>query len=143
MTDTSMSRDGADWLPGLGWLDMDPERVELIKGLYQLAAWIAEHRDLPMPTPSAHIFAARFDYDSERALVDEVAPALGVSPQEAADGRYEMERFFGPIKLNCWASAPGWQERYDAWASYRGCITPDTDDPADTAFGTVRAGGSR
>ncbi len=100
-----MSRTDADggvpeWVPQLGWLDLSDERRELIKGLYRLAAWVAKHRDLPVPAVSAFAHTpSRAGWSERCAVVDRVAAALGSAVRDEPGSRYGTRAWFGPVEL--------------------------------------------
>ncbi len=99
-TNPSASGDGSDWLPGIGWLDMDPERVELIKGLYRLAGWVAEHRDVPVAKVEAWVHPPHgATWDEQCAAVDGVAGALGEEVEDVPGEAYSVQAQFGPVKV--------------------------------------------
>src|SRR6266508_3764457 len=71
-----------EWGPQIGWLDLSDERRELIKGLYRLAGWVADHPEVPLPKVAATVWPGRGSPDTSWetvcARVDAVAVALGV-----------------------------------------------------------------
>ncbi len=137
MTSTDVT-DGRDWLPGLGWLDMDPERVALIKGLYQLTAWVAEHRDLPEPQDQARVSPGLEGWQAECAVVDRVAGALGVTGEfRAGGGRYAAESWFGPVVVTSTAITADHMAAHVAAMSYADSVSPAVE-PSDEATAGAR-----
>jgi hypothetical protein len=124
---TDAVQPGMEGVPRFGMLEVPRERAELIRGLFELAAWVADHPELPVPQVTASV-PTRYDgWDAERALVDEVAPALGVAPRfTAGGGHYQAETFFGPVRVYCLAITAEHMAAYDAWSSYSGSVQPET-----------------
>jgi hypothetical protein len=125
MTDAVQA--GTEWVPRFGMLEVPRERAELIRGLFELAAWVADHPELPAPHVTACV-PTRYDgWDAERALVDEVAPALGVEPKlTAGGGHYQAETFFGSVRVYCLAITAEHMAAYQAWSSYSNAVQPET-----------------
>jgi len=123
---TEAGRQGTEWVPRFGMVEVPRERAELIRGLFELAAWVAVHPELPLPQVTACV-PTRYDgWDAERALVDEVAPALGVAPGfTAGGGHYHAEAFFGPVRVYCLAITAEHMAAYEAWSSYSGSVQPE------------------
>jgi hypothetical protein len=91
------------------------DRGRLIRGLFELAAWVADHPDLPLPDVTAHVPTRHDGWDAERTLVDQVAPALEVEPEFDQDGaHYRAERFFGSVRVYCLAIEPEWMAAFTA-----------------------------
>jgi hypothetical protein len=104
--DTSMTdgRTGAGaWVPRLGLLEGLPaDRAALIRGLFELAAWVADHPGLPLPQVQARMVPRHGVCTDECAVVDEVAAELGVAASvRAYGGHYVAEAGFGPVVVAC------------------------------------------
>jgi len=113
MTDAVQS--GTEWVPRFGMLEVSAKRAELIRGLFELAAWVADHPDLPLPDVTAHVPTLHDGWDAERALVDLVAPALEVAPEfDQGGAHYRAERFFGSVRVYCLAIEPEWMAAFTA-----------------------------
>ena len=99
---TSMAdarHDHEQWVPKLGSLGgLSADRAALIRGLFELAAWIAGHSDVPVPVVRARFFAESCEYHVERALVDRLVVAFGNEPTYNGPGYYRVEASFGPIQ---------------------------------------------
>lgn len=115
-----------EWGPQIGWLDLSDERRELIKGLYQLAAWVAEHRELPLPAVDAHVFAGIGAWDDTCAVVDRIAAALGAEAEDRGTD-YRVQSRLGPVKVWSASLRPERHAALDALYSYDGFVTPDAD----------------
>ena len=128
MTDRSIDSVWGEWVPRVGLLERLPaERTDLIRGLLQLAAWVAEHPDTPVPSVVASIDTSLSGWKWQCRAVDQVAEALGVTaaPYRTSTGtRYVLEASFGPVGLR--ASAISEQERLRLAAahSYIGAVLP-------------------
>jgi hypothetical protein len=106
---------GTEWVPRFGMLEVPADRARLIRGLFELAAWVADHPDLPLPDVTAHVPTRHDGWEAERALVDQVAPALEVEPEFDVDGaHYRAERFFGSVRVYCLAIEPEWMAAFTA-----------------------------
>lgn len=110
--------------------DPTDDRAALVAGLRGLADFLETHRDVPVPE-SYHAQQITFlpsgDTDDEqRAEVDAFAVALGVKASDR-NGRshYKAQRAFGPVVYESFAISSADMARYDAEASYRGCVDPD------------------
>jgi hypothetical protein len=87
------------WVPRLGTLqELRGERAALVRGLFQLAAWVCDHPELPTPVVSARIPSR----DCGWVLVDRVAPSLGTGGVVRVDRRSRaVEASFGPVRISC------------------------------------------
>ncbi|WP_460660864.1 hypothetical protein [Kribbella swartbergensis] len=95
MTDAVQA--GTEWVPRFGMLEVPRDRAELIRGLFELAAWVADHPDLPMPWVSAVMIPCESGFERDVRVVGDVAEALGVVSAFAADGAYVAQGRFGPM----------------------------------------------
>lgn len=117
----------ADWAPRLGMLEMSDDRRALIWGLYRLAAWVADHPELPVPDVVAKFWPRSDGWEAECAFVDRVAAGLGVTAPLEADGDfYEVKVSFGLVEVRAVAIRPERMARYYATQSYADAVTPDT-----------------
>jgi hypothetical protein len=81
-------------------------RAALIRGLFELAAWVADHPGLPLPQVLARMVPGHGVFTDECAVVDEVAAELGVTAGlRAYGGHYVAEARFGPVVVTCAARA--------------------------------------
>jgi hypothetical protein len=95
---------GTEWVPRFGMLEVPRERAELIRGLFELAAFVADHPEFPLPFVSAVMLPFEEGFQREIAVVGAVAEALGVASGFAPDAAYVAERRFGPrAYLRCTA----------------------------------------
>jgi hypothetical protein len=102
MTDEMQA--GTEWVPRFGLLEVPRERAELIRGLFELAAFVADHPEFPLPFVSAVMLPFEDGFQQEIAVVGEVAEALGVASAFAPDAAYVAERRFGPrVHVRCTA----------------------------------------
>jgi hypothetical protein len=126
-----------EWGPQIGWLDLSDERRELIKGLYRLAAWVADRPDLPVPRMEARVSTLdEATWDDQRAAVDRVAAALGVTAEYGAGGHhYTAESYFGPARFVAVAITAERLAAHEAETSYRGSVQPDPQAAASAADG--------
>jgi hypothetical protein len=141
--DTSMTdgrTDAGDWVPRLGQLEGLPAgRAALIRGLFELAAWVADHPGLPLPRVRACVVPVHGVCGDECAVVDEVAAALGVTAGHRANGEhYVASAGFGPVVVTCAARAG---EHLAAW-HVPGAHRADAR-PTSALAGGRRAGGPR
>lgn len=149
---TDVVQVGAEWVPRLGLMEVPRERAELISGLYELAAWVADHPELPVPRVEARIYTGdpASAWEPRAALVELAAASLDVEPQwRAGGGHYTAEGSFGPVAFSATAITGEHMAAYHAHMSYRDNVTPDPTDVPDvtqagaTAAGATGAGGSR
>lgn len=124
MTDTAVEPDM--WVPRLGDPSIPEAHAELIRGLYRLAAWVADHPEVPAPRVDARVYASGGPgWDAECRFVDRVALALGVAPEYRADGdHYTVGASFGPVNLRATAISAEHMARWQAVTSYDGSVEP-------------------
>jgi hypothetical protein len=104
---------GTEWVPRFGILEVPAERAAFIRGLFELAAWVADHPEVPLPYVTGHVPTPLNDWDAERAFVDRVAPAFGAEPELNQDGsHYRTDRMFGPVEITCVAIDPDYMEAF-------------------------------
>ena len=138
MTDAGTRVDA--WVPRLGLVEVSAERAALVRGLFELAAWVADHPELPLPTVNASVYTGSGSWDAKCRVVDAVAAALGTAAAPTprpAGTRYEVEATFGPIRLFSVAITDAEHAAYDVAGSYIGAVT------SDPAPGAVAGGRSR
>ena len=120
---TDAGQGGTEWVPRFGMLEVARERAELIRGLFELAAFVVDHPEVPLPMVTASIHAPEDGWNAERAFVDRLAAALGVEPRFEADGgHYIAETFFGRVRVYGLAISEDYWARYHAHMSYRGSV---------------------
>ena len=100
---TDVGRGAGEWVPRLGRLEGLPAgRAALIRGLFELAAWVADHPGMPLPRVWARMVPVHGVFADECAVVDEVAAELGVTAERRAyGGHYVVEARFGPVVVAC------------------------------------------
>ena len=100
MTDVCPS--GTEWVPRVGLLELPAPRAALIRGLFELAAFVADHPELPMPWVSGVMIPCEDGFQRDVQVVGDVAKALGVPAGFGPDGAYVAERKFGPmVRVRC------------------------------------------
>ena len=104
---TDVGAGAGEWVPRLGQLEGLPaDRTALIRGLFALAAWVADQPGLPLPRVQARMVPGHGVFADECAVVDEVAAELGViAGRRAYGGHYVAEARFGPVVVTCAARA--------------------------------------
>jgi hypothetical protein len=113
---------------------IDPERADFITALRDLAAYLIDHPDVPVPDVGKDIlvFVPDGTDDEERALVDQAATALDVAVTER-NGHYMASRAFGPrLSYTVLTISTAARADYQAQMSYCANITT-TPAPAITA----------
>jgi hypothetical protein len=106
-------------------LEVPSERAELIRGLFQLAAWVADHPELPVPAVRAVIWPVRRDeFSSACGEVDRVAAAFDVEPK-LSNGQYAMEAGFGPVDVGSLAISAEARAAHQALTSYADNVQPE------------------
>ena len=123
---TDAVQKGTEWVPRLGMLEVSAEWAALIRGLFELAAWVADHPELPLPGVNAHVYTGSSGWDAQCGVVEAVAAALGTeaapSPGRAGT-RYQVEVMFGPVRLISTAITDDEHAAYRAADSYLGSVT--------------------
>jgi hypothetical protein len=103
-------------------------RARFIRGLRQLADYLATHPDIPVPPYGTTVLVHADSTDSGGiAQVDAVAAQLGTPVQDdtAEGGHYRTERDFSSVGYCVVAIPDAVQQRHLAHSSYRDCVTPD------------------
>jgi hypothetical protein len=112
-------------------LEVPAERAALIRGLFELAAFVADHPELPLPIVEANIFLSGEDYVADVDQVNDVAAALGVTAGFSGSGaNYRALRRFGPVVVKSVAIARAAAAAGRALLSYSDNIQPDEAVPA-------------
>ena len=134
---------GTEWVPAIGMLEELPsEHAAVIRGLFELAAFVADHPELPAPTVRAVFFppyggdeAAR--YAARRSLVDSLALAVGAQPRTSAGGtHYDVSTQMGPVEVTSFAITPEHMAQHRAHMSYSDNVQPG--EPSVAAAGGAR-----
>ena len=111
----------------------------MIRGLFELAAWVADHPGLPLPQVRARLVPGHGVFADECAVVDEVAAELGaIAGLRANGGHYVAEARFGPVVVTCAARAGEHLAASHALDAHRADV-----EPASALAGELRAGGVR
>jgi hypothetical protein len=134
--------DARGWVPRLGRLvGLPADRAALIRGLFELAAWVADHR-LPLPRVHARMVPGHGVCTDECAVVDEVAAELGVIAGLRAYGEhYVASAGFGQVVVTCAARTGehlAVRHAPDALDMHRAHV-----QPTRALAGELRAGGPR
>jgi hypothetical protein len=136
MTDVEVA--ATEWVPRVGLMEVSPERAALIRGLFELAAWVADHPELPPPSVTAGVYAGSDGWDAKGCAVDAVATALGktAAPSPGRAGtRYEVRTLFGPVELSSVAITDEEYAAYDAATSYIGAVESAVVTGSDVSGG--------
>ena len=128
MTDRSIDSVSGEWVPHVGLLERLPaERADVIRGLFHLAAWVADHPETPEPSVVASIDTSLSGWEWQCHVVDQVATALGAmaAPYRTSTGtRYVVEADFGPVGLRACAISGQERAMLAAAHSYVGAVLP-------------------
>ncbi len=139
---------GTEWVPAIGMLEeLPPGHAAVIRGLFELAAFVADHPEVPAPDVRAVFFPAYNPaadevarYATRRQLVDQVAAALGVETVTSTSGaQYTATKMMGPVEVAAHAITPDSMAAYRAALSYEGNVQAERGRIVDTA----QAGGVR
>ncbi len=89
----------AAWVPRLGTLQgLSGDRAALVRSLFELAAWVCDHPELPLPMVSARVPSGYHGWQ----VVDQVAASVDAEPfTEFERRKYAVEAGFGPVRLSC------------------------------------------
>ncbi|MEU4292083.1 hypothetical protein AB0E63_27990 [Kribbella sp. NPDC026596] len=116
---------GMEWVPRFGMLEVTAERAAMIRGLFELAAWVADHPEMPLPYLTGGMFPGGVDFAAEAAEVDRIAAALGAPAGfRAGGGHYQAERMFGPVRVYALATTREYDAAYRAHMSYADNVQP-------------------
>ncbi|MFI5712947.1 hypothetical protein [Kribbella sp. NPDC051620] len=114
---------GTEWVPRFGMLEVPAERAALIRDLFALAAFVADHPELPVPVVQARFYGlfvgdAAQRFVDQLAVVEHLAAALPGEPVADEDGRVEVARRMGSVEVMAVAYSPESWERFNARHSY-------------------------
>ncbi|WP_327640018.1 hypothetical protein OHB24_17085 [Kribbella sp. NBC_00482] len=151
---TDAVQGGTEWVPPIGMLEeLSSEHVAVIRGLFELAAFVAEHPEFRSPVVHARFYLPWNDrpaeptaeYAAERDLVDRLAAALGVSPiDDEASGHYSVTRSMGGVEASSTAVTPERWALHHAENSYKGSVQPAEPAPVHAfAKDATTSGGVR
>lgn len=113
----------------------DPERTEFIAALRDLARYLTDHPDVPVPDTEREIlvFVPDGTDAEERAAVDQAAAVLDV-PVAERNGHYKASRAFGPsLTYTVVTISTAARAEYKARQSYCDNITTAPGPAAVTA----------
>jgi hypothetical protein len=144
---------GGAWVPSIGMLEELPtEHTGVIRGLFELAAFVADHPEFRPPVVHARFYLPWEDrptepeaeYAAERALVDRLGAALGVSPiDDEASGHYSVTRSMDGVEASSTAVTPERWALHHAENSYKGSVQPDRVPRMDGSAAVEASGGAR
>jgi hypothetical protein len=124
---TDEVRGGTKWVPPVAMLEVPAEHAALIRGLFELAAFVADHPELPAPDVDAGFYSGGSDWQSKRAVVDVVAAALAESAvEDSRRGSYGVRKFFGPVRLWAAAFTAESMAAHSALLSYSDSVQPES-----------------
>jgi hypothetical protein len=116
---------GTEWVPRFGMLEVPRERAELIRGLFELAAFVADHPEVPVPGVQASVYTGTGGWRAKCAVVDQLADAIGMSAVDDPEkGLYQVETRFGSVRLYSTAFTTQSMAEFDAVQSYSGRVQP-------------------
>lgn len=102
------------------------KRDAFIKGLLDLAGYLTDHPDLPVPESGTEILVGvQYVEDGGLTEVTRAGTALAADTARTGDGGYDTARSFGPLGYRVFALTRASMARHHAEASYRGCVIPD------------------
>ncbi|MGW1344677.1 hypothetical protein ACWCOV_26790 [Kribbella sp. NPDC002412] len=131
---TDAVQPGTEWVPAIGKLEeLQSEHAAVIQGLFELAAFVADHPELPAPKVRAVWFPPygvgddAAQYAASRGLVDSVARACGSQPKTSAGGtHYDVSTQMGPVEVTSFAITPEHMAQHRAHMSYSDNVKPAT-----------------
>ena len=142
MAHIPMSASDGGWVPRVGMIDHLPtERSALIRGLFEFAAWVADHPGTPVPSVVASIDTGLSRWKWQCRIVDQVAGALGMvaaSYRTSTGTRYAVETSFGPVGLRACAISEQERACLAAAHSYIGAVLPVGGASPSASGGDVR-----
>jgi hypothetical protein len=123
---TDAGQQGTEWVPRFEMSELPRKHAELIRGLFELAAFVADHTEVPAPGVRAAVYTAIGGWQAKCVVVDHVAAALGKPAVDQPEhGTYQVEADFGPVHLHSTAFTAQSMAEYDAVQSYSGRVQPD------------------
>jgi len=102
-------------------------RAAFIAGLRELADFLEEHPDAPVPPYGTTLYVSTHGTDEEDVRVVDAAAAV-FDTQATWNGtgtHYDASRSFGPVRYTVGAITSARMAAYDAENSYSGCVQPD------------------
>lgn len=102
---------------------IDPSaRAEFIAGLRRLAAFLAAHPAVPVPSWADITVMPRGDEQARQAAVDRIAELIG-SPVSDSGNLYQTVRDFGPITYRALALPDQDRRDWEALMTYDGAVS--------------------
>lgn len=98
---TDAGSPGTEWVPRLGDAEVAPERAQLIRGLFELARFVAIHPELPLPWVDALMIPGGTSTADGVRVVADAAAALGVAAAFGGDGAFVARSRFGSVSVRC------------------------------------------
>jgi hypothetical protein len=104
-------------------LEVPAERAALIRDLFALAAFVADHPELPVPVVQTRFYGPLVGDAAQRfvdqlAVVERLAAALPAEAVTDAEGRVEVVGRMGSVEVMSIAYSPESWERFEARHSY-------------------------
>ncbi|MFC6156108.1 hypothetical protein [Kribbella jiaozuonensis] len=115
---TDAGSPGTEWVPRFGDPEVSRDRADLIRGLFELAGFVANYPELPLPQVNAVMIPGGSTDADGVWTVAAVAEALGVATGFGGDGAFVAQSRFGPVSVRCVArlAAPPGGDRREAVA---------------------------
>jgi hypothetical protein len=141
MTDAVQS--GTEWVPAIGMLEeLPPGHGAVIRGLFQLAAFVADHSEVPPPAVRAVFWPSSRNEDFEAACreVEQLGAVVGVEPK-LDNGHYALTAGFGPVEVTSFAISSDTMAAHTAHMSYADNVQPEQGlefEDSASAPGVVR-----
>ncbi|RBQ16937.1 hypothetical protein DP939_28185 [Spongiactinospora rosea] len=108
---------------------MNDHRTALISGLRDMADFLHDNPDIPVPRSDVSVlhFPARSEDAEMCAQVDHIAALLdsAIDQEDAAYGHYSTGIRFGPVEYRAVAVLAERRARHEALISYEGCVIPE------------------
>ncbi|TCO33367.1 hypothetical protein EV652_103368 [Kribbella steppae] len=124
---TDAVQGGAEWVPAIGMLEELPSKqAAVIRGLFELAALVADHPELPVPSVRVVFWPPSRNEDFEAACreVEQLGAVLGVAP-ELNNGHYAVTTGFGPVEVTSFAISSDTMAAHTAHMSYADNVQPE------------------
>jgi hypothetical protein len=105
------------------------DRIGVIQGLRELADFLAQHPDLPVPLITQISYCALGDTDAEeQAEIDKIAKLLDRTAEYTTAGHYSVSRLFASVEYRAFTVPEHAMREYVAKNSYRDSIQIDRAD---------------
>jgi hypothetical protein len=120
--------------------ELPSQHAAVIRGLFELAAFVADHPELPVPAVRVVFWPSSRHEDFEAACreIDQVGAVLGAE-LKLNNGHYAVTTGFGPVEVTSFAISSDTMAAHTAHMSYADNVQPEQESEFDESAPVARA----